>query len=414
MVAQDQRAALRTLLSYARAPFERVPVLRRSVVAQTSETLRLETGVVLAAYPCRPAAVRGLRARVAVADELAFFRTGEGNLADAEMLRALRPCLATTGGKLIVLSSPYGQAGALWELYRQHYGRADATTLIWQASAVDMNPTLPADYLARMERDDPEAYRSEVLGEFRAGVSTLFDPDALAACVAEGLRERPPVGGLRYEGFCDPSGGRRDRFALAVAHREGERAVLDALRWWTPPFNPSGVVAEAAEVLLAYGLSEVSGDRFSGEFVAEQFRAHGITYRPSELDRSALYLELLPIVTSARAVLLDVPELLRELRGLERHRGASGRDRVDHPPGARDDVANAAAGALVLVAGAGARTPFCFSSPAGVVAVSPAGRLLAPEEEAPGDPGEPPSRAPSEVERAVMREGAWFPPSAGR
>jgi hypothetical protein len=36
-----------------------------------------------------------------------------------------------------------------------------------------MNPTLPADYLERTEQDDPEAYRSEVLGEFRAGIATL-------------------------------------------------------------------------------------------------------------------------------------------------------------------------------------------------------------------------------------------------
>jgi hypothetical protein len=30
------------------------------------------------------------------------------------MIRALRPTLATTGGKLIVLSSPYRHTGALW------------------------------------------------------------------------------------------------------------------------------------------------------------------------------------------------------------------------------------------------------------------------------------------------------------
>jgi len=48
------------------------------------------------------------------------------------------------------------------------------------------------------------------------------------------------------------------------------------------------------------------------------------------------------------AVLLDLPEVLRELRGLERHRGTSGRDRIDHRPGQHDDAANCTAGALVL------------------------------------------------------------------
>jgi hypothetical protein len=116
-----------------------------------------------------PAAVRGLRARVAVVDELAFFRSSEDFPVDVEMLRALRPCLATTGGRLIVLSSPYAQTGALYDLHRRHYGRDEAPVLVSQASAAEMNPTLPADYLDRMEADDPEAYRSEVLGEFRRG-----------------------------------------------------------------------------------------------------------------------------------------------------------------------------------------------------------------------------------------------------
>ena len=73
LVAQDHRAALRTLFGYARAPFENVPVLARSVSEIRADTIRLRSGVTLAAYPCRPAAVRGLRARVAVVDELAFF-----------------------------------------------------------------------------------------------------------------------------------------------------------------------------------------------------------------------------------------------------------------------------------------------------------------------------------------------------
>ena len=44
------------------------------------------------------------------------------------------------------------------------------------------------------------------------------------------------------------------------------------------------------------------------------------------------------------------PEMLRELRSLERKRGSSGRDRVDHRPGSHDDQANAVAGLVSLLA----------------------------------------------------------------
>ena len=52
------------LFAYATEPFETVPLLQSSVVAQTNDTLTLDSGVVLAAYPCRPAALRGIRSRI--------------------------------------------------------------------------------------------------------------------------------------------------------------------------------------------------------------------------------------------------------------------------------------------------------------------------------------------------------------
>ena len=102
--------ALRSPRSH-RAMFESVPALQQTIATSLSSSLALKNSVVLSAYPCRPAAVRGLRARVVVCDELGFYRSSENLPIDREMLRAVRPCLATTGGKLIVLSSPYAQVG---------------------------------------------------------------------------------------------------------------------------------------------------------------------------------------------------------------------------------------------------------------------------------------------------------------
>jgi hypothetical protein len=126
-------------------------------------------------------------------DELAFYLGSEGRPLDTEMARAARPCLATTGGRLVALSSPYAQSGVCWQMCSQHWGKEDSATLIWRGSAPEMNPTLSADYLAQMAEDDPEAYRSEVLGEFRSGVRALFDPEALDAVVERGVREVLPA-----------------------------------------------------------------------------------------------------------------------------------------------------------------------------------------------------------------------------
>jgi hypothetical protein len=160
-----------------------------------------------------------------------------------------------------------------------------------------MNPTLPADYLDRMREGDPEAYRSEVLGGFRTGLSTLLDPDALESCVVNRL-ELPPVDGLWYVAFVDPSGGSRDAFTCGIGHADGGRVVIDVVRAWPAPFNPTGVVAEVAALLQSYRTSTVVGDRYAGESPREAFRSCGIEYEVSELDRSRLYLELLPLVNA--------------------------------------------------------------------------------------------------------------------
>jgi hypothetical protein len=147
--------------------------------------------------------------------------------------------------------------------------------------------------------------------------------------------------------FVDPSAGGGDSFTVAIAHREDERAVLDVVRERRPPFSPAAVVEEYAELLLTYGVADVVGDRWGGEFLRNEFRKRGIDYQPSALTRSDIYRELLGPINAGRVELLDVPRLLQQFTGLERRARSGGRDAVDHRPGGHDDLCNAAAGALL-------------------------------------------------------------------
>ncbi len=332
---------MRTLLKYAREPFRRLDAFKRAVERETADTLELDNGVSLSAYPCRPEAVRGVRACVVCVDELAFFTTSEGRPVDTEMLRVARGRVATTGGRVIILSSPYAQSGALWDLHRKHYAREDSTTLIWQAAAPDMNPKLPKDYLARMEADDPDAYRSEVLGEFRAGIASLFDPETLDVLVDRGRRESLPEKGVHYAAHYDSSGGRADAAALAVAHRSGQVIHVDLVRRFPSPHNPETIIQAAAEILRAYGLDKVQVDRYAGDFPIRAFERAGIRATVAEKVTSEHHLGMLPLVNSRSVVLPDHPDLLRELRGLERRTGTGGKDVATHRPGAHDDAAAA-------------------------------------------------------------------------
>ena len=66
-----------------------------------------------------------------------------------------------------------------------------------------------------------------------------------------------------------------------------------------------------------------------------------------ENSKSEIYVDLLPLINSGAVDLLDHDRLLLQLTSLERRTSRAGKDSIDHPPGAHDDVANAVAGALV-------------------------------------------------------------------
>jgi hypothetical protein len=252
---------------------------------------------------------------------------------------------------LLGLSTPYAARGELYRAHERAFGHDDPRVLVWNADSATMNPAVDLAVLREAFADDPVRATSEYGADgrvsFRRDVEAFLDPEAVRAVTVPDRRELPPVAGLPYVAFVDPSGGSQDSFTLAIAHGVGTRVVLDCVREVRPPFSPAAVVEDFARVLRTYGLAEVRGDRYAGEWPREAFALAGVQYMASELPKSDVYRELLPLVNAGRAELLDLPSLAAQLVGLERRTARSGRDSIDHAPGGRDDVANAVAGALV-------------------------------------------------------------------
>jgi hypothetical protein len=82
-------------------------------------------------------------------------------------------------------------------------------------------------------------------------------------------------------------------------------------------------------------------------------------YQPSPLTKSEIFLTFLALVNSGKVRIPHDKRLRSQLSLLERKTTRGGRDHVDHPPGGFDDLANCAAGALVLAAaGSVSREPW--------------------------------------------------------
>jgi hypothetical protein len=174
--------------------------------------------------------------------------------------------------------------------------------------------------------------------------------EAVEACISVGVRERPPVRGVSYAAFCDPSGGSSDAMALCIGHSDfaREAIVIDCLRERVPPFSPENVVEEFSSLLRSYGLGTVTGDKYAGLWPAEQFGRFNILYEASAAPKSSLYTDLLPLINSGRIELLDHPKLINQLLGLERRTSRSGKDSIDHAPGQHDDLINSVAGVAAI------------------------------------------------------------------
>jgi hypothetical protein len=114
-----------------------------------------------------------------------------------------------------------------------------------------MNPTIRQSVIDAAYRKDPEDASAEWGAVFRGDLSGWADRALIEAAVDHGMIVRPPIPGVPYVGFTDPSGGAKDSFTAAVAHAEGDTAVLDCLVEVKAPFNPDEAAAQIADVLKA-------------------------------------------------------------------------------------------------------------------------------------------------------------------
>ena len=257
--------------------FATAPNLKDLLENETADTISLASGVDITIRPASFRTIRGITAVAAIADEIAFWRSDDCANPDTEILRALRPALATTGGLLAAISSPHAKRGELYSTFKRHFGpTGHPSILVAKAPSRTMNPSLSQRVVDRAYEEDPEAASAEYGAEFRGDLGDLRQPGCDRGLRGDGcpgpradrgrdlFRLRRPIGRLS-----------RTAMTMAVAHNEGGRVVLDCIGERKAPFSPDSVVSEFSETLKAYRIATVVGDRYAGEWPRERFAVHG-------------------------------------------------------------------------------------------------------------------------------------------
>lgn len=348
--------------SYCLGFLAKSPILRQHIVNSTGTEIVLRDNITISVLATNFRSIRGRTILAAVFDESAFWRDETSASPDVETYRAVMPSLVASGGMLVGISSPYRRLGLVHAKHQHHFGKDDADVLVVQGASKLFNPTIDQALIAKAYEDDPEAAASEWGAEWRRDLAALLDDGIIDAAIEHSRPlELPPRRDVRYFAFADPSGGRHDAFTLCCGHLDvDKRFICDVIRGRAPPFDPQEVVNEYSALCRSYGLRELTGDAYSASWCQSAHSAAKMTYHTAKLAKSGIYLESLPMWNRGMVSIPNIPQLVRELRLLERRTHRSGKDSVDHGSNGSDDFANAVCGAMWVASGAGRRGEFGY------------------------------------------------------
>jgi hypothetical protein len=345
LVLAPSRAQATLVHRYAKGFIDASQILKGEIESETADEIRLAGNVTIACHSNSYRTVRGRTLLACIFDESAYWRDETSAVPDVEAYRAVLPALATTGGMLIGISSPYRRQGLLYTRHRDYFGESDPNVLVVQAPTTRFNPTIDQAIIAQAHADDSEAALAEWDAEFRNDLSSLLSDELIDSAIdRDRPLELPPQSKVKYFGFADASAGRHDQYCLCIGHLENDCFVADVVRGIAAPCDPKAATRELARLCRDYAIKEITGD--PGEWVAGEWQTNGIAYRQSPLTRSQLYLEAVAQFARGAVRMPDQQRLIRELRLLERRVSRSGQDSVDHPKHGSDDYSNSLAGAL--------------------------------------------------------------------
>lgn len=359
LLATD-RSQAKTLLNYIRGIIENSAILSGMVEKSNTESVELSNRVSIEISTANYKAIRSKTCLVIIGDEVCFWRDNETSEAsDREIYRAAVPSLATTEGLFIGISSPYAKRGLVYDKFRKHYGEDSERVLVVKGSTPEFNPTIDPQVIEDAIQDDPEAAKTEWLGQFREGIASFVDRSTVDACTRSRPLIIPPEHGVNYTAFVDPAGGgqsnRADEFTMAIGYRNKEKRVI-VCGVWARRGSPAEIIKEYADILREYRCNTVYSDRFAGAYPAEEFSRNKVSLKYTDRNRSQLYSELLPVLNTGQIELPPDEVMLGQLANLERKTGRAA-DIIDHPAGGHDDRCNAVAG-LAYHAGVANRGAF--------------------------------------------------------
>lgn len=291
-------------------------------------------------------------------DEVAFFRDASYKVNDADIFKAASSRVIP-GGQTIVASTPWAEAGLLYDLWAANHGNP-TTALVGHAPTAIMNPSpFALEMIARERERDPDNAEREFDAKFMAGGTTVFfEAGALASAVDASLElPRTPQPGEEVAAGAD-FGFRSDSSALVITHRQGRTVVTGEVLELRPeegvPLKPSRTVKQFAERMKANGCTYLMADGHYRETIVEHLGDEQLAYAEAPTAPAEAYVRARMLLREGRLKLPNHPRLLQQLREVQGRPLPGGGMSIIHPrwrTGGHGDIASAWVLAVYQLAG---------------------------------------------------------------
>ncbi len=299
-------------LKLRRTPYPRLKFGTHSVTARSGHLAR---------------SLRGNEATDLVIDEAAF-------VPESLITEVAMPMLATTNGRLTLISTPNGK-NHFWRFFQ--FGQ-EGKHGVWSRAAPSTESPFVSRSFLDVQRDliSDRAYRIEYLAEFVDSVGQMFRTEAVEACVVERLPavEGPVIIGIDWARYHDVT-------AVAVIQGDQSGAVLRELH--TLAHEPWRVqISQVARIIHSYDRPMVVSDATGGgdalvEMLRDEVRGFVKPFVFSATSKPPLIENLVALVEREALAMTPHPVLLREMHHFEATETESGHRRMSAPSGMHDD-----------------------------------------------------------------------------
>ncbi|MBA7574995.1 hypothetical protein ES708_16811 [subsurface metagenome] len=252
------------------------PNLKGQIKDSTMSELTLRNGMKIVSSPCTSLAYRGVPIYFLACDEIGHFFV-EGPKADSEILNALLPRMSQfPGAKLMLVSTPSAKQGSLFNYYDEGFkvpGRFTA-----QSESLYMNPLVDHKFLAKEKRRDIDNFLREFEAKFAEKVQAFLSYDLIESALKL-AGDLPYKEGNRYFAGIDANGlSLRDKFALAIAHKQREDVYIDKVVTWDLR-DPDPIMEDIKGLAKLYNFNEVTIDRYARGWVQNSLEKIGLTVK---------------------------------------------------------------------------------------------------------------------------------------